>query len=106
MIYLSNPPWPLFREKEPAITRKSTVPQAGEGVHTYKRRIFCISEWPNGPRGLRGKLIPAYDERTVNRPSSSPSFSMTPVYSSSDIGNIAGPKKPWRRISMDLSATR
>ena len=30
---------------------------------------------------------------------------MMPVYSSSAMGSMAGPKKPWRRMPMDLSAT-
>ena len=34
--------------------------------------------------------------------SSTFSFSTIPVYSSSDIGSMAAPKKPWRRMSMDF----
>ena len=40
--------------------------------------------------------------RTMNRFSMASSFSTTPVYSSSAIGSMAAPLKPWRRISIAL----
>lgn len=49
--------------------------------------------------------IGASTGRTENCFSNTANFSMIPVYSNSLIGNMAAPKNPWRRISIDLRAT-
>jgi len=57
-------------------------------------------------------ILPSHPTKSNNHflmenfPSNFLSFSTMPVYSSSAMGSIAAPKKPWRRMSMAFSDTR
>jgi len=65
---------------------------------------FCRNSMCASSDRYTGTVTGSSTGRIEKRLSSDFIFSTIPVYSSSDIGSIAAPKKPWRRISIAFKA--